>query len=91
MSFIFLDFYFIVPKYFILLQHTARTFHNGDPASTVSHKDSGYFVLPVDRRPHTVDDILFENTNFTKSERIDCDSELMCGFPIYSSRWLNAV
>ncbi|KAH8270873.1 hypothetical protein KR018_010625, partial [Drosophila ironensis] len=71
--------------------HTSRTFHNGDPASTVSHTDSGYFVLPVDRRPHTVDDILFDNTNYTKAERMSCDSEIMCGYPIYSSRWLNAV
>ncbi|XP_026840670.1 endoplasmic reticulum metallopeptidase 1 isoform X1 [Drosophila persimilis] len=71
--------------------HTARTFHNADRASTVNHTDSGYFVVPVDRRPHTLDDILFDNTNYSKAEPIDCDSEIMCGYPIYSSRWLNAV
>ncbi|XP_030378121.1 endoplasmic reticulum metallopeptidase 1 [Scaptodrosophila lebanonensis] len=71
--------------------HTARTFHNGDAASTVNHTDSGYFVLPVDRRPTSVDDILFENTNYTRADRADCETEIMCGFPIYSSRWLNTV
>ncbi|EDW72283.1 uncharacterized protein Dwil_GK20800 [Drosophila willistoni] len=71
--------------------HTSRTFHNGDPQSSINRTDSGYFVQPVDRRPTSVNEALFTNTNYTKSENIDCDSEIMCGFPIYSSRWLNAV
>ncbi|XP_037808190.1 endoplasmic reticulum metallopeptidase 1 [Lucilia sericata] len=67
--------------------HTTRTFHEGDPAMTVRRNDSGYYVVPVDRRPHTID-FMFKNQNLEKSGKADCDTELMCGYPIYSSRWL---
>ncbi|XP_075168832.1 endoplasmic reticulum metallopeptidase 1 [Haematobia irritans] len=68
--------------------HTTRTFHNGDPAMTVRREDSGYYVVPVDRHPHSID-YMFENSNLTKASRNpDCEEELQCGFPIYSTRWL---
>ncbi|XP_036332214.1 endoplasmic reticulum metallopeptidase 1-like, partial [Rhagoletis pomonella] len=69
--------------------HTTRTFHNGDAAMSVRFNDSGYYVVPVDRRPHSID-YLFENINASKSSQlgIDCDTEVMCGYPIYSTRWL---
>ncbi|XP_002005478.2 endoplasmic reticulum metallopeptidase 1 [Drosophila mojavensis] len=71
--------------------HTTRTFHNADAAHSVNHTDSGYFVMPVDRHPNSVESILFEGTNLTKADRSTCDTEIMCGFPIYSSRWVKAV
>ncbi|XP_037954986.1 endoplasmic reticulum metallopeptidase 1 [Teleopsis dalmanni] len=67
--------------------HTTRTFHNGDSEMSVRRSDSGFYVVPVDRRPHSIDE-MFDNTNLTKSNKADCDRELMCGYPIYSSRWL---
>ncbi|XP_067630291.1 endoplasmic reticulum metallopeptidase 1 [Eurosta solidaginis] len=69
--------------------HTTRTFHNPDPAMTVRYGDAGFYVVPVDRHPHTLDDIL-ENLNITKSikEEVNCENAVMCGYPIYSSRWL---
>lgn len=77
--------------YIILhFQHTTRTFHNGDAAKSVNRTDSGYYVLPVDRHPDSLDSILFENTNYTKADRSDCETEIMCGFPIYSTRWMKA-
>lgn len=69
--------------------HTTRTFHNGDPQMSIRRQDSGYYVVPVDRRPHSVDDVLFANSNLTKAGKEDCDTELLCGYPIYSTRWLN--
>ncbi|KAH8300216.1 hypothetical protein KR044_011587, partial [Drosophila immigrans] len=71
--------------------HTARIFHNGDAASTVNHTDSGYYVMPVDRHPNSLDSILFENTDYVKANRSECDTEIMCGFPIYSTRWVKAM
>lgn len=71
-------------------KHTTRTFHNGDAASSINHTDSGFYVLPVDRHPDSVDSILFENTNYTKADRSECETEIMCGYPIYSSRWVKA-
>ncbi|XP_011190306.1 endoplasmic reticulum metallopeptidase 1 [Zeugodacus cucurbitae] len=68
--------------------HTTRTFHNADPAMSVRHRDSGYYVVPVDRHPHSVD-YMFENVNATDTaDSANCETELMCGYPIYSSRWL---
>lgn len=77
-----------VPQRFYVA-HTTRTFHDGDSAMSVRYNDSGYYVVPVDRHPHSVD-YLFENMNLTKSSRlgVSCDTELMCGYPIYSTRWL---
>lgn len=54
---------------------------------SVRRQDAGYYVVPIDRRPHEID-FMFENTNLKKSNGSDCETELMCGYPIYSSRWL---
>ena len=54
---------------------------------SVRRQDSGYYVVPVDRRPHSID-FMFKDTNLMKAGKEDCDTELMCGYPIYSSRWL---
>ncbi|XP_059226147.1 endoplasmic reticulum metallopeptidase 1 [Stomoxys calcitrans] len=68
--------------------HTTRTFHNGDAAMSIRRQDSGYYVVPVDRHPHSID-FMFENSNLTKASRHeDCEKEIQCGFPIYSTRWL---
>ncbi|ALC42477.1 CG9416 [Drosophila busckii] len=76
-------------RYFAV--HTLRTFHNADAASTINRTDSGYYVFPVDRHYDSVDSVLFDGTNYTKADRSDCNTELMCGFPIYSTRWLKAM
>ncbi|EDW01024.1 endoplasmic reticulum metallopeptidase 1 isoform X1 [Drosophila grimshawi] len=68
--------------------HTTRTFRNGDAASTVNHTDAGYYVMPVDRHPKSLDNILFDGSNYSKADRSSCETEIMCGFPIYSSRWI---
>lgn len=55
---------------------------------SVRYSDSGYYVVPVDRHPHSVD-YMFENMNTTVTDKpVNCETELMCGYPIYSSRWL---
>ncbi|XP_055917041.1 endoplasmic reticulum metallopeptidase 1 isoform X2 [Eupeodes corollae] len=66
--------------------NTIRRFYN--PDMTVRREDSGYYVVPVDRKPHSLDEF-FSNSNLTKASRTeDCETELMCGFPIYNARWL---
>ncbi|XP_005177919.1 endoplasmic reticulum metallopeptidase 1 [Musca domestica] len=68
--------------------HTTRTFHNGDAAMSIRREDSGFYVVPVDRHPHSID-FMFENSNLTKANHAeDCEKEVQCGFPIYSTRWL---
>ncbi|KAI9578035.1 hypothetical protein GQX74_013929 [Glossina fuscipes] len=67
--------------------HSSRTFHDDSPAMVVKYEDFGFYVVPVDRRPQSID-FMFQETNFTKSDANFCETEIMCGFPIYSSRWL---
>ncbi|KAL9918602.1 endoplasmic reticulum metallopeptidase 1 isoform 1-T4 [Glossina fuscipes fuscipes] len=67
--------------------HSTRTFHDDSPAMLVKYEDFGFYVVPVDRRPQSID-FMFQETNFTKSDANFCETEIMCGFPIYSSRWL---
>lgn len=72
-------------RYFVV--NTLRKFYNAD--NTVRREDSGYYIVPVDRNPDSLDDFLL-TTNLTRisSDNDDCESEVMCGYPIYNTRWL---
>lgn len=72
------------PQRFYVL-NTNRVFHelNG----TVSRNESGYFVMPVDRRPTSVKHHV---KNFDKRIDLkeDCENEVFCGVPMFSGRWI---
>ncbi|KMY95074.1 endoplasmic reticulum metallopeptidase 1 isoform X1 [Drosophila simulans] len=64
--------------------HTKRTFH--DAENKVRRQESGYFIMPQDRRTYTVKNAVI---NMTLAQRIgsDCDKEINCGLPLYNQRW----
>ncbi|XP_037714381.1 endoplasmic reticulum metallopeptidase 1-like isoform X2 [Drosophila subpulchrella] len=61
--------------------HTKRTFH--DAQNDVRREESGYFIIPQDRRIYTVKDAVI---NMTIAQLIgaDCKKEINCGLPL---RW----
>ncbi|KAH8316553.1 hypothetical protein KR067_010072 [Drosophila pandora] len=64
--------------------HAKRTFHDAD--NKIRRQESGYFIMPQDRRTYTVkNDVI----NMTLAQRIgdDCEKEINCGLPLYNQRW----
>ncbi|XP_017147750.1 endoplasmic reticulum metallopeptidase 1 isoform X5 [Drosophila miranda] len=64
--------------------HAKRTFHDAD--NKVRRQESGYFIMPQDRRTYSVKhDVI----NMTLAQKIgdDCQKEMMCGLPLYNQRW----
>lgn len=70
-------------RYFAV--NTLRRFYDTD--MTIRKEDSGYYIVPVDRKPDSLNDF-FSASNLSRSTEDDCATEVMCGFPIYNSRWL---
>nr|XP_036668983.1 endoplasmic reticulum metallopeptidase 1 isoform X2 [Drosophila suzukii] len=70
--------------------HTKRTFH--DAENHVRRQESGYFIIPQDRRVYTVKDAVI---NMTIAQQIgaDCEKEINCGLPLRwhkTSLWISA-
>uniref|UniRef100_A0A0A1WQ19 FXNA-like protease n=1 Tax=Zeugodacus cucurbitae TaxID=28588 RepID=A0A0A1WQ19_ZEUCU len=67
--------------------HTRRVFH--DEANTVRRVETGYFILPQDRRTYSVKNHLL-NMSLAQTLDKDCAEEMMCGLPLYNHRWHKA-
>ncbi|XP_037808187.1 endoplasmic reticulum metallopeptidase 1 [Lucilia sericata] len=67
--------------------HARRTFR--DMNNEVRRVETGYFMLPQDRRTYTVKNHV---TNMTLAQSIveDCENEMYCGLPLYNHRWVKA-
>ncbi|XP_034106704.1 endoplasmic reticulum metallopeptidase 1 isoform X1 [Drosophila albomicans] len=64
--------------------HAKRTFH--DTHNNVRRTDSGYFIMPQDRRTYSVKNKVV-NMTLAKSVKDDCQKEMLCGLPLYNMRW----
>lgn len=64
--------------------HTRRIFH--DASGDVRRLDTGYFLMPSDRRTYTVRERVI---NMTQAHHLnsDCVREMLCGLPLYNHRW----
>ncbi|ALC42480.1 CG11961 [Drosophila busckii] len=64
--------------------HAKRTFH--DVNNNTRRTDSGYFIMPQDRRTYSVKKHLI---NMTLAQNVDndCRDETLCGLPLYNMRW----
>ncbi|XP_067630290.1 endoplasmic reticulum metallopeptidase 1 isoform X2 [Eurosta solidaginis] len=67
--------------------HTRRVFH--DALNAVRRVETGYFILPQDRRTYSVKNDLL-NMSLAQNLNKDCDEEMMCGLPLYNHRWHKA-
>ncbi|XP_030375114.1 endoplasmic reticulum metallopeptidase 1 isoform X2 [Scaptodrosophila lebanonensis] len=67
--------------------HTKRTFH--DANNNVRRVESGYFLLPQDRRTYSVKKHVL-NVTLAQNLHKDCESEMLCGLPLYNHRWHKA-
>ncbi|XP_037952372.1 endoplasmic reticulum metallopeptidase 1-like [Teleopsis dalmanni] len=67
--------------------HTKRVFR--DPNNAVRRVETGYFIMPQDRRTYSVKNKVI---NMTLAENIeaDCQREMLCGLPLYNHRWHKA-
>ncbi|KAL5289346.1 hypothetical protein ACFFRR_009469 [Megaselia abdita] len=64
--------------------NTQRTFYNFD--NTIRKQDSGYYILPQDRRTYSVDKYI-SRAEKSRSLNHDCETEVFCGLPLYNHRW----
>ncbi|XP_061401284.1 endoplasmic reticulum metallopeptidase 1 [Musca vetustissima] len=64
--------------------HTRRTFR--DMHNEVRRVETGYYILPQDRRTYSVKN---HAINMTLAAPImdDCEKEMLCGLPLYNHRW----
>lgn len=51
--------------------------------------DTGFYVQPVDTRPNSLEDSVFQNALPSSWIKEECDEEIFCGLPLYSSRWMD--
>ncbi|XP_068145512.1 endoplasmic reticulum metallopeptidase 1 [Drosophila tropicalis] len=64
--------------------HAKRTFH--DASNNVRRQESGYFIMPQDRRTYSVKHNVI-NMTLAQSAHEDCLKETMCGLPLHNQRW----
>ncbi|XP_034477899.1 endoplasmic reticulum metallopeptidase 1 [Drosophila innubila] len=64
--------------------HAKRTFH--DAFNNVRRSESGYFIMPQDRRTYAVKNHVI-NMTMAMDVVDDCKKEMLCGFPLYNMRW----
>ncbi|XP_032590409.1 endoplasmic reticulum metallopeptidase 1 isoform X2 [Drosophila grimshawi] len=64
--------------------HAKRTFHDAD--NNVRKSETGYFIMPQDRRTYAVKNKVINMTMAT-SVREECKKETFCGYPLYNMRW----
>ncbi|CAD7014588.1 unnamed protein product [Ceratitis capitata] len=69
----------------VYVLHTTRTFY--DERGFVYRNESGFYVQPVDRRSDTLKKSVFQNAEPKSVLEEDCNTELLCGLPLYNSRW----
>ncbi|XP_073847635.1 endoplasmic reticulum metallopeptidase 1-like [Musca autumnalis] len=74
------------PQRFYVL-HTERIIH--DNTGMVIKNDTGFYVQPVDSRPYSLDDTTLKNALPQSWTDEECETEMFCGLPLYSSRWMN--
>ncbi|XP_054739176.1 endoplasmic reticulum metallopeptidase 1 isoform X1 [Anastrepha obliqua] len=67
--------------------HTRRVFH--DETNAVRRLETGYFILPQDRRIYSVKNQLL-NMSLAQTLDKDCEEEMLCGLPLYNHRWHKA-
>ncbi|XP_036331812.1 endoplasmic reticulum metallopeptidase 1 isoform X2 [Rhagoletis pomonella] len=67
--------------------HTRRVFH--DETNNVRRLETGYFILPQDRRTYSVKNHLL-NMSLAQNLNKDCETEMLCGLPLYNHRWHKA-
>ncbi|KAL5289343.1 hypothetical protein ACFFRR_009468 [Megaselia abdita] len=65
--------------------HTSRTFHKAD--LSIEKNESGFFVMPVDRRYNSAKDVLLHKEDIQDLNE-DCNNHVMCGMPIWNARWI---
>ncbi|EDW61973.1 endoplasmic reticulum metallopeptidase 1 isoform X1 [Drosophila virilis] len=66
--------------------HAKRTFH--DANNNVRRSETGYFIMPQDRRTYSVKNKVI-NMTLARSVKEECLKETLCGFPLYNMRWHN--
>ncbi|XP_068146181.1 endoplasmic reticulum metallopeptidase 1 [Drosophila tropicalis] len=71
-------------RYYVL--HTERVFHTLNNGTTT---DSGFYIQPVERRIHELDDTTLKAARPKGWIDEYCQSEPFCGLPLYSGRWLD--
>lgn len=71
----------------VILKHTQRIIH--DQSGVVVKNDTGFYVQPVDTRPYSLDDSTLKNALPQAWTDEQCETEIFCGLPLYSSRWMN--
>ncbi|KAL9918598.1 endoplasmic reticulum metallopeptidase 1 isoform 3-T3 [Glossina fuscipes fuscipes] len=64
-----------------------RTFRNEQ--NDIRRTETGYFMLPQDRRARSIIQ-KFGYTELAQSVKTDCDTEMLCGLPLYNHRWHKA-
>lgn len=64
--------------------HTRRTFR--DVHNDVRRVETGYFMMPQDRRTYSVKNQVI-NMTLAQPIMADCESEMLCGLPLYNHRW----
>uniref|UniRef100_A0A1A9ZGV6 Uncharacterized protein n=1 Tax=Glossina pallidipes TaxID=7398 RepID=A0A1A9ZGV6_GLOPL len=64
-----------------------RTFRNEQ--NDIRRTETGYFMLPQDRRARSIIQ-KFGYTELAQSIKTDCDTEMLCGLPLYNHRWHKA-
>ncbi|XP_064542476.1 endoplasmic reticulum metallopeptidase 1 isoform X2 [Drosophila montana] len=64
--------------------HAKRTFH--DANNNVRRSETGYFIMPQDRRTYSVKNKVI-NMTLARSVKEECLKETLCGFPLYNMRW----
>ncbi|CAD7014585.1 endoplasmic reticulum metallopeptidase 1 isoform X2 [Ceratitis capitata] len=67
--------------------HTRRVFH--DETDGIRRLETGYFIMPQDRRTYSVKNQLL-NMSLAETLEKDCNDELFCGLPLYNHRWSKA-
>lgn len=73
------------------LQHTERTFHqfnNRTFEGTVRNRDSGYFMLGMDRHNLEYLDGVVPNISQAVDIGTWCETELFCGAPFFHPRMI---
>ncbi|XP_023177320.1 endoplasmic reticulum metallopeptidase 1 isoform X1 [Drosophila hydei] len=64
--------------------HAKRTFH--DEHNNVRRSETGYFIMPQDRRTYSVKNKVI-NMTMARSVKDECKKETLCGYPMYNMRW----